>query len=179
VACLHSFDIFYHVQAFRASHPARFVKKFRLRYVEKLMRSTGITGGFAPPIPSAIHELQLESGAQSIALSSKIREDGTPDLQPPVQKSIPPESHDTSELLSELESILKKLPTEEMPSCDIYGRDIGIRYMSEDFSWFNAAPQGCSQSESSVKVSDEEKKSFNRAVDIVETLVQRGVAHEG
>jgi hypothetical protein len=139
---------------------------------------SGIAGGFAPPNPSAVHDLHFEHGASTILLTSMVRPDGTPSLQAQGLKAIHPSSEDNSALLSELESILKKLPTEETPSSDIYSRDIGIYYQSPDFSWVNAAPQGCARFDSDVKVTEEDKAAFGRAVQIVETLVQRGVAHE-
>ncbi|KAI0036997.1 hypothetical protein K488DRAFT_39963 [Vararia minispora EC-137] len=138
----------------------------------------GIAGGFAPPNPSAVHDLSFEQGASTIFLSSKIRPDGTPSLQAQDLKAIHPSTEDNVSLLAELESILNKLPTEDVPSSDIYGRDIGIFYQSPDLTWINAAPQGCARFESDVKVTEEDKTAFGRAVEIIETLVQRGVAHE-
>jgi len=88
-------------------------------------------------------------------------------------------SDDTTKLVKELEGILRKLPVEEMPSSDIYGRNIGIFWEGADgFTWVNSAPQGCGTFDSSVVVTEDDKKAFNRAVEITEILVQRGVAHE-
>lgn len=89
-------------------------------------------------------------------------------------------SDDTTVLVKELEGILRKLPKEEVPSKDIYGRDIGIFWDGAGFTWANSAPQGCGtfDSGSSVVVTEDDKKAFDRAVEITETLVQRGVAHE-
>ena len=94
-------------------------------------------------------------------------------------KSIPI-SDDTTVLVKELEGILRKLPKEEMPSKDIYGRDIGIFWEGAEFTWVNSAPQGCGtfDGDSSVVVTEDDKKAFDRAVEITEILVQRGVAHE-
>jgi hypothetical protein len=79
-----------------------------------------------------------------------------------------------------LEGILRKLPTEEVPSADIYDRDIGIFWQGPDgFMWANSAPEGCSQSEGGIVVTKEDKDAFNRAVEITEILVKRGVAQEG
>ncbi|KZV66069.1 hypothetical protein PENSPDRAFT_102533 [Peniophora sp. CONT] len=137
----------------------------------------GIAGGFAPPNPSAVHDFHLEPGAPTILLSSMVRPDGTPSLQPHPQKSIHVESDDTSALVEELETILKGLPTEgDNPGADIYGKDIGIMYQSENVSWMNTAPQGCSRMESDVKPSEEQKKQFGRAVEIVDILSKRGQA---
>lgn len=42
----------------------------------------------------------------------------------------------------------------------------------------NSAPQGCGTSESGVVVTEDHKRAFDRAVEITETLVKRGVAYE-
>ncbi|KAI0309783.1 hypothetical protein OF83DRAFT_1071496 [Amylostereum chailletii] len=138
----------------------------------------GIAGGFAPPRPSAIHDFSFEPSASHILLFSNVREDGTPNLLPKPPKKIAPSSEDTPALLSELKTILKDLPVEEVPSSDIYGKNIGIFFESDGFSWVNSAPQGCARFESDVKVSDEQKASFDRAVQIVETLAARGEVQE-
>lgn len=93
-------------------------------------------------------------------------------------KSIPI-SDDTANLVKELEGILRKLPVEEVPSNDIYGKNIGIFWEGADkFAWANSAPQGCGTFDSGVVVTEDDKKAFDRAVVITETLVQRGVAYE-
>ena len=108
-------------------------------------------------------------------LTSMVRPSGTPSLQPSPQKSIHIESHDTPSLVAELEGILKQLPTEgENPGADIYGKDIGIFYQSDEVTWMNSAPQGCSRFESDVKPTEEQKKMFERAVEIVGILEKRG-----
>jgi hypothetical protein len=90
-----------------------------------------------------------------------------------------PISDDTTKLVNELERILRKLPTEEMPSSDIYGRDIGILWQGADgFTWVNSAPEGCGGTQSNVQVTEDDQKAFDRAVEITEILVKRGVAHE-
>jgi hypothetical protein len=92
-----------------------------------------------------------------------------------------PISDDTTSLIKELEGILRKLPTEEVPSADIYGRNIGIFWQGPDgFMWANSAPEGCGEADSgTVVVTKDDKDAFNRAVDITETLVKRSVAQEG
>ena len=91
-------------------------------------------------------------------------------------------SKDTTSLVKELEAILRKLPTEQVPSKDIYNRNIGIFWMGPDgYEWTNSAPQGCGAFEdgTAVTVTEDDKKAFNRAVEITEVLVKRGVAQEG
>ncbi|KAI0052657.1 hypothetical protein FA95DRAFT_1586553 [Auriscalpium vulgare] len=138
----------------------------------------GITGGFAPPRPSAVHEFSLEPSSQFIALTSQIRDHGTPTLLAHPSKSVHV-SDETTALVNELQTILKRLPTENPPSTDIYQQDIGIFWQGSDgFSWFNAAPSGCGGFESDVKVTDDDKKAFGRAIEITEDLVSKGVAKE-
>ena len=93
-----------------------------------------------------------------------------------------PISKDTTSLVKELEAILRKLPTEQVPTKDIYNRNIGIFWMGPDgYEWTNSAPQGCGAFEdgTAVTVTEDDKKAFNRAVEITEVLVKRGVAQEG
>jgi len=139
---------------------------------------TGIVGGFVPPNPSAVHDLTLEAqDTPRILLLSQFP--SNPAAQPLKPKNIPV-SEDTTSLVKELESILRKLPKEEVPLADIYGRDIGIFWQGPDgFEWMNSAPQGCETSEGSTVVTEDDKKAFDRAVEITEVLVKRGVAHEG
>jgi len=139
---------------------------------------TGIVGGFVPPNPSAVHDLTLEAqDTPHILLLSQFP--SNPAAQPLKPRNILV-SEDTTSLVKELEGILRKLPKEEVPSADIYGRNIGIFWQGPDgFEWTNSAPQGCGTFESSIVVKEDDKKAFDRAVEITEVLVKRGVAHEG
>jgi hypothetical protein len=140
---------------------------------------TGIVGGFVPPNPSAIHDLTLEGTGPHILLLSQFPSNLAAQEDELKPKNIPI-SDDTTTLVKELGGILRKLPTEEVPSADIYNRDIGIFWQGPDgFMWANSAPEGCSQTESGVVVTKEDKEAFNRAVEITEILVKRGVAQEG
>jgi hypothetical protein len=142
---------------------------------------TGIAGGFAPPLPSALHHLSLEPQDTSrILLLSQFPSNPELEQQDLRPKNIPI-SGDTTSLVKELEAILRKLPTEEMPSKDIYNRNIGIFWQGPDgFEWANSAPEGCGSFEdSTVAVTEDNRKAFDRAVEITEVLVKRGVAHEG
>jgi hypothetical protein len=138
---------------------------------------TGIVGGFVPPNPTAVHDLTLEAqDTPHILLLSQFP--SNPAAQSLKPRNIPV-SEDTTSLVKELEGILRKLPKEEVPSADIYGRNIGIFWQGPDgFEWTNSAPQGCGTFESSVVVKEDDKKGFDRAVEITEVLVKRGVAHE-
>lgn len=142
---------------------------------------TGIIGGFVPPNPSAVHDLTLEStSTPHILLLSQFPSDPAPQQAELKPKNIPI-SDDTTSLIKELEGILRKLPTEKVPTADIYGRNIGIFWQGPDeFMWTNSAPEGCGGSGSgTVVVTKENKDAFNRAVEITEALVKRGVAQEG
>jgi hypothetical protein len=141
---------------------------------------TGIIGGFVPPNPSAVHDLTLEgTDTPHILLLSQFPSDPAAQQVELKPKSIPI-SDDTTSLVKELEGILRKLPTEDVPSSDIYDRNIGIFWQGPDgFMWTNSAPQGCGQYEGGTVVTKEDKDAFNRAVEITEILVKRGVAQEG
>jgi len=141
---------------------------------------TGIIGGFVPPTPSAVHDLTLEStSTPHILLLSQFPSAPAAQQAELKPKNIPI-SDDTTSLIKELEGILRKLPTDEVPSADIYGKNVGIFWQGPDgFMWTNSAPQGCGESGSTVVVTKDDKEAFNRAVEITETLVKRGVAQEG
>lgn len=125
-----------------------------------------------------MHDLTLEAkDTPHILLLSQFP--SNPAAQPLKPKNIPV-SKDTTSLVKELEGILRKLPKEDVPSADIYRRNIGIFWQGPDgFEWTNSAPQGCGTFESSIVVKEDDKKAFDRAVEITEVLVKRGVAHEG
>ena len=130
-----------------------------------------------PPNPSAVHDLTLEAQDTShILLLSQFP--SNPAAQALGAKKIPV-SDDTTSLVKELEGILHKLPKEDEPLSDMYGRNIGIFWQGPDgFEWVNSAPQGCGASEGSTAVTEDDKKAFDRAVEITEVLVKRGVAQE-
>lgn len=79
-----------------------------------------------------------------------------------------------SALIDELESILKTIPVESPPgSEDIYGMDTGIAWGSENLQWANGGPAGCGTGVSQTQATDEDKKKFKRAVEIVNELVNQ------
>ncbi|KAG6828154.1 hypothetical protein H0H92_009005 [Tricholoma furcatifolium] len=128
-----------------------------------------ITGGFAPPTPSAVHTIDKASEGSSLSITSAIRAFGTPELQAPQLKSVPSDPH--AALVEELHEILKEIPTEQPPgSQDIYGLDTSIAWLSDDLQWWNGGPQGCGGGESSVQPTEEQRQKFKRAVDIVHEL---------
>jgi len=132
----------------------------------------GITGGFAPPTPSAIYSLVKPATQTLITIDSAVRQDGTPNLVSDASpKSL--SSSDADKLVDELHGILKTIPTESPPgSQDIYGMDTSIFWGSEDLQWCNGGPQGCNGSDSSVQATAEDKAKFKRAVEIVNQLVK-------
>ncbi|KAJ8482262.1 hypothetical protein ONZ45_g15009 [Pleurotus djamor] len=134
----------------------------------------GITGGFAPPTPNAIHTVtKAENNTQNLFITSAVRPDGTPHLEEALPKNL---AHDdnVNSLVEELHGILKSIPTESPPgSEDIYGLDTSIAWGSNDLMWCNGGPQGCGGGESFVKASEEDKQKFSRAVAIVKELVEK------
>ncbi|KDR74839.1 hypothetical protein GALMADRAFT_249744 [Galerina marginata CBS 339.88] len=139
-----------------------------------LRLQSGITGGFAPPTPNAIHTITMPLNSESLTIASAIRPSGTPSLQDIAPKFISVKKDDTSALVDELHGILKELPTEVPPgSEDIYGLDTSIAWGSDDLMWCNGGPQGCGGGTSSVQATAEQKAKFKRAVDIVNELVAK------
>lgn len=138
---------------------------------------TGITGGFAPPTPSAIHTFTKSNTQSHILIASATRPDGTPSLTDAAPKSLDISSDDSSSdaaLIDELHSILKSIPTESPPgSQDIYGLDTSIAWGSDDLMWMNGGPSGCGGGTSTVQATAEDKAKFKRAVDIVNELVEK------
>lgn len=131
----------------------------------------GITGGFAPPTPSAIFTI-TGTPTTDLHITSAIRPDGTPSLQDAAPKSLSASDPETVKQLDELYNILKTLPVESPPgSEDIYGLDTSIAFGSDDIMWLNGGPQGCGGGHSTVQATAEDKIKFKRAVDIVEKLV--------
>jgi len=147
-----------------------------------VMLQHGITGGFAPPTPNAIHTLSRSSGAEDLLIQSLIRPSGTPNLLPAslTPNKLSAKAPSTEELIDELQSILKAIPASPEGSKDIYGLDTMILFESESpsesskpdtFKWANAGPQGCAGGYSEHQATDEDKAKFKRAVDIVTSLV--------
>lgn len=65
------------------------------------------------------------------------------------------------------------LPTGN-PGCeDLYGMDTSIFWGSEDLQWRNSGPEGCGTQKNSKEATEEEKKKFARAVEIVHELVAK------
>jgi hypothetical protein len=132
----------------------------------------GITGGFAPPTPNAIYTVTRPKDHSTLNITCAERPTGTPSLQDLAPKSRPHDA-DAEKLVEELHGILKQLPTEvPMGSEDIYGMDTSIAWGSDDLMWCNGGPAGCGGGKSSVQPTQEQKKSFRRAVEIVEELVK-------
>jgi len=158
-------------------HAARMApKEFSVRLQE------GITGGFAPPTPSAIHSITTNVTQPVLNVTSAVRPDGTPQLRDAVPKTLSvspdsdsnPDVQHTLKLVEELHTILKSIPVEFPPgSQDIYGMDTSIAFQSDDLEWYNGGPSGCGGGTSEVQATDDNKKSFKRAVEIVNELVAK------
>jgi len=132
----------------------------------------GITGGFAPPTPSAVHVLSRSKDSPSdLVISTAVRPDGQASLAQASDKRVEVDSH--AALIDELHSLLKGLPTESPPgSEDIYGLDTSIAWGSDDLEWANGGPAGCGGGHSETQASEEDKKKFKRAVEIVNELTK-------
>ncbi len=70
------------------------------------IENLGITGGFAPPNPSAVHSVTRSSDAPKVMkVSSAVRDSGTPSLNNLADKEIPVDDH--AALVDELKEILE------------------------------------------------------------------------
>ena len=127
----------------------------------------GIVGGFLPPEPTAHKSVTCAADSNTLQIISSSSSNLTPKK---VEKddSVDP-------LVEELQTILKSLPTEDPPgSEDIYGLNTSIMWGSDELEWRNSGPQGCGGS-SSVQATDEQKAKFQRALEIADALVAKGV----
>ncbi|KAK7042681.1 hypothetical protein R3P38DRAFT_2891747 [Favolaschia claudopus] len=115
----------------------------------------GIKGGFAPTDPDAVFTVTQALNQNTLAITAARREDGTPGLQDAAPKSLD-HSDDTSTLVDELHGILKTIPMEDPKG-------------SEDIYGLNTSIIGTSM----VKPTEEDKAKFKRAVEIVNTLVNK------
>ncbi|KAH7336436.1 hypothetical protein BKA65DRAFT_506440 [Rhexocercosporidium sp. MPI-PUGE-AT-0058] len=134
-----------------------------------LRLQVGITGGFAPPSPSAIHTITRDPSSPQLTINSLHRTPGSPDhqLTPQPTKNLPVKDYNTQ--IEQIYSILKELPTEEpVGSEDIYGLDTGVSWSSGDgWKWSNGGPEGCGSEMSDVQVGKEEKVKFGEVVRLV------------
>ncbi|KAH6711172.1 hypothetical protein BKA61DRAFT_110933 [Leptodontidium sp. MPI-SDFR-AT-0119] len=133
----------------------------------------GITGGFAPPSPSAIHTITRDPSSPHLTIDSLARASGSPDqeLVPKPTKHLLVQSY--SEQIDHVYSVLRELPTEEpVGSEDIYGLDTGVTWSDGDgWTWRNGSPEGCGIDFSDVQVGREQKEKFRAVVKLVLEIV--------
>jgi hypothetical protein len=131
--------------------------------------SSGIVGGFAPPEPTAFKSVTYTAAKNELQISSSSLPSS--DLSPiTVEKD-----GSADELVKELQSILKTLPTEDPPNSeDIYGLNTSIMWGSDEFQWNNGGAQGCGGT-SRVKATEEQKAKFKKALEIADKLVAKGI----
>ncbi|OBZ66423.1 F-box protein pof6 [Grifola frondosa] len=142
------------------NHPVMSLPEFSLR----LQR--GIVGGFAPPTPDAVYTITFIPTEGNLHITRAERPEGTPSLQDAAPKAVPLDDA-TNARLSDLYTILKEAPGSQ----DIYELNTSIAFGSEGFMWMNGGPQGCVQGESEVKPTDAQKADFEKAVKIVQDIV--------
>ncbi|KAI6014481.1 hypothetical protein PISMIDRAFT_672195 [Pisolithus microcarpus 441] len=130
----------------------------------------GITGGFAPPTPSALYCLEVSEDATELNITSHIRPDGTPVLQPPVTKTLEL-NDDEIVLLATLKSILSSVPPQYPGAQDFYGRDISIVATQDPQATSGGVPYGTAAARALQPPTEEQVEKFNRAVEIVRRLV--------
>ncbi|KAF4949174.1 hypothetical protein FGADI_9091 [Fusarium gaditjirri] len=123
----------------------------------RIQLQKGITGGFAPPSPSLI--IQIVTGDDD-----SVQVDLT-QLFGGNERKIA--AADNEALIDELYGILKEIAMGSPAGReDIYGLETGIAWMSEDLQWTNGNNVH-GYGISSVQPSPEEKKKFERAIEII------------
>ncbi|KAH7882885.1 hypothetical protein F5I97DRAFT_1930507 [Phlebopus sp. FC_14] len=125
----------------------------------------GITGGFAPPTPTAIHALTRDAESPSFTVTSKIRPLGTPTLQDAGSKSLSVDNYAT--LLEELQGILSTVPPQYPGVRDLYGLDTSIILDTQASVTATAVPYGSYAAANVELPTEEQKGKFKRAVDII------------
>ncbi|KAG4429316.1 hypothetical protein IFR05_015200 [Cadophora sp. M221] len=133
----------------------------------------GITGGFAPPSPSAIYNITHAPSSPHLTIDSLTRHPGSPDreLIPQPTKHLLVQNY--GKLIDQIYNILKELPTEQpVGSEDIYGLDTGINWSDGDgWTWSNGGPEGCGSEFSEVQVGKGQKEEFGEVVKLILNIV--------
>lgn len=134
----------------------------------------GITGGFAPPIPTQLSTLEVDDSGSTLTVTSQVRKLGTPKLGAPLTHTLTIDDKITV-LLEKLMLILTAIPPQYPGAMDMYRKDISIiRLPSEvgvqaqsDVPYGTAAALGISLP------SPEQQQQFDEAVTIVRELVAK------
>lgn len=132
--------------------------------------SIGIAGGFAPPLPSAIYTVTATPQTHELQINAAVRPDGTPVLQNPVSKSLSATDSSTTQLVDELQTILKAIPSGHG---DLYRMDTSLLFKSSTLVWTNGHGHNDRRGDEGVRATGEEKVKFQHAIDIVNTLVDK------
>ncbi|KAI8341002.1 hypothetical protein EDC96DRAFT_522830 [Choanephora cucurbitarum] len=136
----------------------------------QVMLREGIVGGFAGPTVKQMIQIQGDHTGALIQQHT---------LKPESKTDFSVQSgglatEQVSGILDEIKKQLQELPTEQPPgSEDIYGQDISLGFMSDDFQWINGGPEGCSNGTSEVQPTPEQKEKFKELVELVKGLGQQ------
>ncbi|KAG0166392.1 hypothetical protein DFQ28_007262 [Apophysomyces sp. BC1034] len=131
----------------------------------------GITGGIVAPTIKQVIEIRGDGTNADIRHSMLKSESKTDYLVQGGSLS----TQEIQDVLVNLKQQLQQLPTEEPAgSEDIYGQDISIALLTDDFQWQNGGPEGCVGGESSRQATPEQKLKFKA---LVEMLVNVGQQH--
>ncbi|CAO3668548.1 unnamed protein product [Rhizopus stolonifer] len=130
----------------------------------------GITGGFVGPVIKQAVEINGDPSGVNV-MHSTLKPDTRADYN---TLSGGASFEEVSSLFGLLKDQLSRLPTEQpVGSQDIYGQDISITFLTEDFQWSNGGPEGCSQGESSVQATPEQKEIFKELVSLIKGIGQQ------
>ncbi|KIK79128.1 hypothetical protein PAXRUDRAFT_834255 [Paxillus rubicundulus Ve08.2h10] len=129
----------------------------------------GITGGFAPPTPSALYTLTRTPENATVTVVSQIRPPGTPSLQDPVTTTFLVEENATT--LKALHHILSSIPPQYPGAQDLYGFDTSIVYRTGEAVAQGVHIYGSAAGYGVTPPTEKEKGEFQQAVDIIMGLV--------
>ncbi|KAL9540174.1 hypothetical protein PS6_010884 [Mucor atramentarius] len=130
----------------------------------------GIVGGFAGPTVKQVVDIKGDNNGATV-MHATLKPESKNDYH---TQSGGASIEELSSLLDTLKQQLQELPTEQpIGSQDIYGQDISLSFFSDDFQWSNGGPEGCSQGESQVQATPEQKEKFKELVNMVKGLGQQ------
>ncbi|KIJ16276.1 hypothetical protein PAXINDRAFT_155013 [Paxillus involutus ATCC 200175] len=125
----------------------------------------GITGGFAPPTPSALYTLTRAPESATVTVVSQKRPPGTPSLQDPVITTFVVEEQATE--LNALHLILSSIPPQYPGAQDLYGFDTSIIYRTGEAAVEGVHTYGSAAGHGVAPPTEKEKGEFQQAVNLI------------
>lgn len=132
------------------------------------LSTTGIQGGFAPPIPDTLYVITHTAGSDTFSVSTQIRPHGKPQLPSPTTKEFKVEDH--VEEITKLRELLRDLPPQYVGAEDLYGRNISILHATDASTFLVLHPSGSGAGFGAQRPSENQKGQFDEAVSIIQKL---------